>query len=211
MPLAKLEKINSNSFWCVWEITESAEQLQEMLVLTDSGREEIEHITHPIRQRERLASRCCLQELVQQMGKEYNGIEKDEHDKPHLVGHKFHISISHSFPYAVAILHKMLPVGIDIEKPVEKLGRIAHRYLNEDEFADCNGDLKKLCVYWSGKEAIFKLNGKKGLNFKRDIHIAPFELHKRDVIRSEFTLGENTVRVALNYHELYGHIVCYGF
>ena len=211
MPLTKLEKINNNSYWCIWEITETTEQLQDMLVMTDSGREEIKHISHSVRQRERLASRCCLQQLVHETGKKYKGIVKDGHDKPHLVGLKYHISISHSFPYAVAILHKMLPVGIDIEKPSEKLGRIAHRFLNEEEFAECDGDLKKLCIYWSGKEAIYKLNGKKGLIFKRDIRIAPFELHKRDVIRSEFTLGENTVRVALNYRELFGHIIAYCF
>lgn len=211
MPIIKLDKINANSYWCIWEITESIEQLLNKIVLSEDGEDEIAHISHPIKQKERLASRCCVQELVKQTGKEYQGIIKDEHDKPHLVGINYHISISHSYPYAVAILHKKLPVGIDIEEPVEKLGRIAHRFLNDQEFFDCNGDLKKLCVYWSGKEAIFKLNGKMGLNFKKDIRIAPFELHKKDVVKSEFVIGENKTRIALNYQEIKGHIVAYCF
>jgi phosphopantetheinyl transferase len=211
MPIIKLDKINANSYWCIWEITESIEQLLNKIVLSEDGEDEIAHISHPIKQKERLASRCCVQELVKQTGKEYQGIIKDEHDKPHLVGINYHISISHSYPYAVAILHKKLPVGIDIEEPVEKLGRIAHRFLNDQEFFDCNGDLKKLCVYWSGKEAIFKLNGKMGLNFKQDIRIAPFELHKRDVVKSEFVIGDNKTRIALNYQEIKAHIVAYCF
>lgn len=211
MPITKIEKINSNSFWCFWEITESVEQLRSKVMLSDDGKKELERISHPIKQRERLASRCCVQELVKQVGKEYKGITKDDHDKPHLIGLNFHISISHCFPYAVAILHKKLRVGIDIEKPVEKLGRIAHRFLNDEEFSDCDGDIKKLCIYWSGKEAIFKLNGKIGLNFKKDIRISQFVLHKRDVIRSEFSVGEHTAKIALNYRDLNSHIICYCF
>ncbi|NJN24729.1 MAG: 4'-phosphopantetheinyl transferase superfamily protein [Cyclobacteriaceae bacterium] len=211
MPITKIEKINSNSFWCMWEITETEEQLLKKVTLSVYGQKELEEITHPVKKRERLASRACIQELVKQSGKEYKGIVKDDHDKPHLIDIDYHISISHSFPYAVGILHKKLPVGIDIEKPVEKLGRIAHRFLNDQEFIDSDGDLKKLCIYWAGKEAIFKLNGKTGLNFKEDIRVWPFELHKRDVIRSEFNVEENKARIALNYWELNGHIVCYCF
>jgi phosphopantetheinyl transferase len=209
MPITKIEKINSNSFWCLWEISESVDQLLNKIVLSEDGKNELNRISHPIKQRERLASRCCIQELVIKAGKTYNGITKDEHDKPHLIDLNYHISISHSFPYAVAILHKKLPVGIDIEKPEEQLGRIAHRFLNADEFADCDGDVKKLCVYWAGKEAIFKLNGKKGLNFKKDIRIAHFNFHEQDVIRSEFSVGDETARISLNYLESNAHIICY--
>ena len=127
MPITKLDKINANSFWCMWEITENMDQLLAKVVLSENGIKEIEEISHPIKQRERLAARCCIQELVKQTGKEYNGITKDEHDKPHLIDLSYNISISHSFPYAAAILHKKLPVGIDIEKPVEKLGSDAGR------------------------------------------------------------------------------------
>jgi len=211
MPVAKIEKINSNSFWCLYEITESIDQLKKKVELSEDGIAELESISHPTKQRERLASRCCVQELVKKVGKEYKGITKDEHDKPHLIGHRYYISISHSYPFAAAILHKKLPVGIDIEKPTEKIGRIAHRFLNDDEFTDCDGDIKKLCIYWSGKEAIYKLNGKNGLNFKKDIRIPNFVLHEKDVIRSEFLVGVDKVRVALNYQDYNAHIICYCF
>jgi len=211
MPITKIEKINSNSFWCLWEISETVDQLRKKIVLSEDGERELENISHSIKKRERLASRCCIQELVKMTGKPYNGIIKDEHDKPHLIDLKYHISISHSFPYAVAILHKMLHVGIDIEKPMERIGRIAHRFLNSSEFSDCDGDIKKLCIYWAGKEAIYKLNGKKGLIFKKDIRISPFILNTQDVIRSEFSLGDDTTKIALNYQNIDSHIICYCF
>lgn len=211
MPITKIEKINSNSFWCQWEISESVDQLRKKIVLSEDGERELEQISHTKKQQERLASRCCVQELVKMTGKPYTGITKDEHDKPHLIDLNYHISISHSFPYAVAILHKKLHVGIDIEEPTEKLGRIAHRFLNSTEFMDCDGDIKKLCIYWAGKEAIYKLNGKLGLNFKKDIRISPFILNTQDVIRSEFSVGEDMTRVALNYENLNSHIICYCF
>ena len=211
MPLAKIEKINSNSFWCLYEITESIDQLLRKVELSEHGVAELSGISHITKQRERLASRCCVQELVKKIGKKYKGIVKDEHDKPHLIGLRYHISISHSYPYAAAILHKMLPVGIDIEKPVEKIGRIAHRFLNEKEFTDCDGDIKKLCIYWAKKKAIYKLNGKTGLNFKQDILIHNFMPQEKDVIRSEFLVEEEKVRVALNYQDINSHIICYCF
>jgi hypothetical protein len=95
MPIAKIDKINTNSVWCLWEINESKEQLVNKLVLSEDGKHEIEMISHPVKQKERLAARCCVQELVKHIGKEYEGIVKDEHDKPHLVGLKpsyFHYS-----------------------------------------------------------------------------------------------------------------------
>ncbi len=211
MPIAKLDKIGSNAYWCLWEITETVNELRRRVVLSEFGEAELQLISHPIKQKERLASRNCLQEIIRTMGKEYKGIMKDENDKPFLVDLNYHISISHSFPYAVAIVHKKLPVGIDIEKPVEKLGRIAHRFLNDGEFLDTGGDFKKLCVYWTGKEAIFKLNGKRGLSFKKNIRIYPFNLIRRDVIRSEFVTNGHAVKIALNYRELKGHIISYCF
>jgi hypothetical protein len=38
MPITKIHKINANSFWCLWEITESKEQLLNKLVLSDDGK-----------------------------------------------------------------------------------------------------------------------------------------------------------------------------
>ncbi|MGF1637717.1 MAG: 4'-phosphopantetheinyl transferase family protein [Cyclobacteriaceae bacterium] len=211
MPVVKLEKINSNAYWCLWEISETLDQLERNTILSEHGLTELNKITHATRKMESLASRRCLQEIFKEMGKSYQGIYKDIHNKPHLVNNDYHISISHSYPYAVGILHKKLPVGIDIEKPIEKLRKVAPRFLQPAEFIDAEDELKKLCVYWTGKEAIFKLNGRRTMNFKENIKIHPFVLRKRDVIRSEMYVTGTSVKIALNYREIDGHFISFCF
>jgi len=212
MPAIKLEKINNNSFWCLWEIKESIEQMLRNTILSEAGRVEMEAIHHPTKQLESLASRRCIQEISNHIGMEYKGMYKDEFDKPHLIDKKFYISISHSYPYAVGILHKRLPVGIDIEKPQEKLLRISKRFLTDNEWIYAGDDINKLCVYWTGKEAIYKLNGRKGLSFKQNILIHPFQLRKRDVIKSELLLPNGgSTKVAINYRYFSGHYVSFCF
>lgn len=211
MPAVKLEKINNNSFWCLWEITESPEQMFRNTILGEEGKKEIESVHHPIKQIESLASRRCIQEIMNQLGVEYCGMYKDAFDKPHLLNKKYFVSISHSYPYAVGILHKRLPVGIDIEKPKEKLLKISNRFLNETEWIYAGDDINKLCVYWTGKEAIYKLNGKKGLSFKKNIVIHPFQLKKRDVIKSELLLEKGATKIAINYRYIKGYYISFCF
>ena len=207
MPSIKLEKINNNAIWCHWKITESLEQMLRNTILSEEGKAEIDSIHHPQKQIESLASRRCIQEIMQSLNTNYEGMYKDEFDKPHLINNKFHISISHSFPYAVGIVHKKLPVGIDIEKPVDKLLNISKRFLSQNEWLYAGDDLNKLCVYWTGKEAIFKLNGKKGISFKENIYIHPFQLRKRDVIKSELLLNEGSTKIAIIYRNLNAHYI----
>ncbi|HBH22698.1 MAG TPA: 4-phosphopantetheinyl transferase [Cytophagales bacterium] len=211
MPVYKKGKINANSYWCMWEITESLEQLEQNVILSEESKEELSLVHHPTKRKESLASRRCLQEIFKDLGESYYGIVKDEYNKPHLVGHKYHISISHSSPFAVAILHKKLPVGIDIEKPQDKLLKVAPRFLNNWEYEDAGEDINKLCVYWAGKEAIYKLKGKRNLSFREDIRIAPFDLVKRDVIKSEFRAGKKFSKIALNYWEIKGNYIVFCF
>ncbi len=187
------------------------EQMLRNTILSEDGRTEIENIKHPTTKIESLASRRCIQEIAKELEIEYAGIYKDDHDKPHIINNKFHISISHSFPYAVGILHKKLPVGIDIEKPKEKLLKISERFLSRDEWLYAGDDIKKICVYWTGKEAIYKLNGKNGLSFKNNIFIHPFQLKKRDVIKSELILNGSSTKIAISYRYHDGHYIGFCF
>jgi len=68
-------------------------------------------------------------------------------------------------------------------------------------------------VYWVGKEAIYKLNGKKGLSFRKNIFIHPFQLKKRDVIKSELIINERSrsTKIAVNYRFHDGHYIGFCF
>ncbi len=71
-----------------------------------------------------------------------------------------YISISHSRELAAVALSTNLPIGIDIEKPQERLSRIAHKFLAPGEQG---GDLDHLLKLWTAKEAVFKAASLPGL------------------------------------------------
>ena len=53
--------------------------------------------------------------------------------KPYLTDHSFFISISHTKGYVAVILSDKVPVGIDIEQYGQRVHRVAHKYMREDE------------------------------------------------------------------------------
>ena len=56
-----------------------------------------------------------------------------------------------------------------------------------------------LYVCWCAKEAIYKWHGKKGLEFKRDIHIKPFKLGEEGSLQALVALPNGTKELTVNY------------
>lgn len=176
MPLSQLTVINKDCIWGLWEITESAEVLYAQLPHSIHDTQYLASVTHEGKRAESLAVRLLVKRMLQEWHCAYMGIIKDEHDKPYLAELPIHISISHTSRYAAVILHKQQEVGIDIEFIKEKLLKVAHKFLNEQEYEDAGKDLQKLCVYWSAKEVLYKKYGRRQLSLKEEIYINPFEL-----------------------------------
>lgn len=70
--------------------------------------------------------------------------------------------------------------GCDLQVRVEKMGRIAPRFLHPTEQqhvlqfdADAQTDLQHL--FWTMKEALYKTYSFKELDFKEHIHVGPFD------------------------------------
>lgn len=100
---------------------------------------------------------------------------KDEFGKPFLEGSSYHISMSHS-EYRTAIIASPHKVGIDIQHKVEKITRIAPKFLSEKELSQIpkNNEINYLHFYWGAKEALYKIYGKKEVDFKKHLTILPF-------------------------------------
>ncbi|MFY0654053.1 MAG: 4'-phosphopantetheinyl transferase superfamily protein [Cyclobacteriaceae bacterium] len=130
---------------------------------------------HPNKQAEFYASRILMKSLCEEIGLPFNGIEKDEHDKPHLIARNAHISISHAYPYIVCMIDKLQPCGIDIETPREQLIRIKRKFLNENEQEYVKENLELLCQYWCMKEALYKIHGRKNLSLSCQLNIVPID------------------------------------
>ncbi len=110
-------------------------------------------------------------------GRETRGaVIKDQFGKPHLENAQWHISISHSQNKAAVIASPKL-VGIDIQNFVPRIDRIAHKFMNQLEtaFLSENFYLEQLHIFWSAKEALYKAYGRKELEFKEHIGLAPFK------------------------------------
>lgn len=85
---------------------------------------------------------------------------------------KGHISISHSKQTIIVAYSLKNYIGIDIEYFKEKIQRIKHKFLAEDEykFLDTN-NIKELTTVWSIKEAVYKHMNIPGLLFNENIVI----------------------------------------
>lgn len=94
--------------------------------------------------------------------------------KPRLDGLDTHISISHSKDKIALIINFQKPTGIDIQKISKKLHAIKHKFLHPEELSQQPSlSVEKLCVYWSAKEAIYKVYGHPEI-FLRDIVLKDF-------------------------------------
>jgi 4'-phosphopantetheinyl transferase len=173
MPVSKINWKSAGNGWAVWRIDEPEEFLATQVPVSDACPEEIQF---PRKRLEWLAGRVLLKHLASESGLNYQGVIKDEFGKPFLKSLDYQISISNSFPYVAAQIHPKKSVGIDLEQPRPKLFNVMERVLTDAEWEDGANDLRKLCVYWCAKEALYKIYGKRSLIFNEHIQVKPFVL-----------------------------------
>ncbi|RRA97634.1 4'-phosphopantetheinyl transferase family protein [Larkinella rosea] len=173
MSVYQIHRLGADCTAVLWEIEESEEELHAQVTLTVPEQMELIEITHPAQRVEWLACRAALRSLVQTYWS-YAGLYKDEFGKPHLIGLKAHVSISHTSGWAAAVVHHSKAVGIDIEPFRDQFVRVVPRVLSDEEISHANGDLHRLAVYWCAKEALYKLYGKRQLTFREHLHVEPF-------------------------------------
>jgi phosphopantetheinyl transferase len=180
--------INQTTKLGIWKIEEDENFFLEKVPLQQS-------ITHPHKRLQHLAGRYLLQYLFPNFP--YSEILIADTRKPYLPNEQYHFSISHCGNYAAAIVSSTHRVGIDIEIPTEKVNRIAHKFIHQNEqqwmnefsvsglqfpvsgfqFPVNNSPAKELQNYklqtilWSSKEAIFKWYSLGGLSFKEDMQL----------------------------------------
>ena len=157
----------------VWKITESFEQLNNEVQLTEKNTLRLLGMKSQLHQRAFLSVR----KLFQEIGYTDFDLFYDEFGKPHLYDGKY-ISITHSHDFSAIIISDET-VGIDIELQREKIIRIADKFCDSEfEFLSRNFStenkqdyIRNLTVIWGAKEAIFKIRNEKGISFKDHIRV----------------------------------------
>ncbi|MBS0000121.1 MAG: 4'-phosphopantetheinyl transferase superfamily protein [Cyclobacteriaceae bacterium] len=209
MPIIKIEHVNPDICWGIWKIDESIEILYQEACLSEKEFSEYEKYTHPKRKKEWLGARNILNVLLDHCGYDYFGLIKDKFNKPILKNNTVHISLAHSFPYAVALIHRNDPCGIDIEKAKPALNQVAYRFLNEHELLFIDQRLESLCLAWTAKEALYKMYGEIGLSFKNNIFLEPFEPENEGEIRAGVVVNNRRNTHMLEYRQVDGFYICF--
>ena len=164
MPLLLNKQIDDQSAYAVWNIQET------FLELPYLSPEPFPADLNPVRQAEWIVGRILVKTLCEKFNIPFNGISKEDNGKPYLEGLDVHISISHSFPIAAAMIHLQKPCGIDMERPRDKHDYVKMKYLHSSEM-EYKDDLQKLCTIWCAKEVIYKIFGRKFLSLKDEIKV----------------------------------------
>lgn len=179
MPLLLREKILHHAEYAVWKIDEEPAFYLSNLILSDWEKNYLDNISHPKRKLTWLASRYLLKYLM--ATNEFVELLFDIHGKPFISNFEVYVSLSHTNNHSAAIISKKYEVGIDIEEQDGKIESIKNKFLSSIEITNIGDDdhLKKLLIYWSAKEVMYKIYGKRKLEFKEDMYVKPFMLEER--------------------------------
>lgn len=208
MPLYLHEHLETGGELGLWNIEEEEEWFLHKLLLSPME----------LRQLSRMKGRrrlewLAVRQLVHTMsGREKRGaFIKDEFGKPHLEKSTYHISISHSETLAAAIAGPV-SVGIDIQKIVPKITRIAHKFLRDEEreiIAEHNL-IKHMHLYWGAKEALYKAYGRRELDFRQHIFIEPFPLESSaGVMQGSVKKGDFFAKYELSFRTIQDFVLVY--
>ena len=210
MPLIHSESQPQNTSIRVWQIVEDSAALISQLKLTELDREFLREI-HPRRATEWAASRLLLRKMTG-IGPPFDCLA-DEKGKPYIPGDPRHLSISHTSGMAAVALSND-PIGIDIQEATEKLQHIARKFVNQNEWSIIgeDPDMKHLQVIWGCKEAMFKLYGKGGVDFRKNLHVdIPAELNTSGHIFGEIRIEEKVIHCKIHYSFIESYSLVYAF
>ncbi|MFO7978580.1 MAG: 4'-phosphopantetheinyl transferase superfamily protein [Bacteroidales bacterium] len=204
-----LKKIVDSACLGIWEINESVEELYDRVHLSQEEKEFFARLKSPTRKQHWLSYRLILPHLVQK--DELTTIGYDEYGKPFLNNGVRHISVSHSGRFSALIASPGRSVGIDIEKIDPKIFAVSHKFLNNLEITQVFSEktLETLYLIWAGKEALYKLYGKRDLLFRENIRIFPFRYQGQGTFYGEIYMPGYRKIFTLYYQTIDDYILVY--
>ena len=132
-----------------------------------------------------------------------------EEGKPFIKSGDCQISISHSHDKLVILSNSKSDTGVDIELIRDKVIKIRDKFLSEPELRVVGDNVEKLIIYWAAKEALYKLYGKKEVEFARHLYIQPFDLSSSGEFTGEVRLETFRKKFLLHYEKLEDYMLVY--
>jgi 4'-phosphopantetheinyl transferase len=191
----------------LWEINEGVDVLYAQLILNAEEQSLFNSFNNDIRKLHWLSYRNLLKELVSPG--EYAHVNYDENGKPYMTDNMHHLSVAHSGKFSAAIISKSKPVGIDIELLHPKIERVVHKFLSEKEMAFISNasKLEQWYVCWGAKEALYKLYGKKELDFRENLLLSPFNYNEKGELHAKILTAETNKNYCLYYEKIENYIL----
>ncbi|MBF8961824.1 4'-phosphopantetheinyl transferase superfamily protein [Pontibacter sp. FD36] len=208
MPLLQTRELDAHTLLGVWLLDEAPEALRPLLPAHLIPDENLQ-LAHPRRQREWLASRALVYQLLQQFTSEPLPLLRDATGKPVFAESQFQLSITHSPRLAAVILSEKYDVGIDIEQVSAKALRVADKFLTEQEKVFTAADEQQTCLYWSAKETLYKMYSQKQLIFKENLLVEPSHGPENNLLQGH-VITDNFSKLYQIHHEvLHNHVLTY--
>ncbi len=194
-----------------WEISETTEQLLDLLLPDKDELEKFYGFRNDSRKREWLAVRLLLKQMTGQS----SGIKYDPAGKPLLAGVPGYISISHSTNCVAIYYHPEAHPGIDIECITRNIERVAPKFLSHLEIIDCTRDGRlsnsELMLRWCAKEAVFKMVPHAEIDFAKQILCnAPPLSEDLGVLAAAFSINDSTTYIPLSYRRMGDILMVWG-
>lgn len=208
MPLINIIEVNENIHLAIWKITEDIEFLERKVQFSSEDQIIYHEIHHPAKALEFLVGRMLCFQAFHDLGLPYRPVYRNEFGKPVIPDSEYNISLSHTADYVVVIIAYGIDVGIDIEKPHEKMRKVAPRIVNPQELILCDDRLIHFSKMWSAKEVLYKLYMKREIDFRQHLFLKPLDeewnkmqgIIKKDDYRKE---------CILNFIKLQEYFICF--
>ncbi len=190
---------DSSCQWGIWNVTETLDQLLELLPRPEVYRQQAMQFASSSRRLEWIAVRVLLFELL----REEKEIAYYSNGRPYLVDGSLSISISHTRGFVSVIVGKSdKEVGIDIEQYSDRVRRVAHRFIREDEELsdyDEADTTYSLLLHWSAKEVVFKCLNTIDVDFLQHIRILPFHVAHEGLLDAEEYRTPESLHFKIHY------------
>lgn len=204
MGISSIKSISPVSSLGLWYMTETWQQLKEMLDLPQPEIDTLQSIQKDKRKQEWLACRA----LLAQMTGSQHSIVYDGNRKPHLEGSAMHISMSHSGQYACVYVHETQPVGVDIQQMKPSISKGADYFLCDEEldWADLSDNLL-LHLMWSAKESVFKYAGNAALDLRKHMTINRFPSNQNGIFEVNLVNGQSLEPLRIAYETFEDYVL----
>jgi len=114
-----------------------------------------------------------VEQAMQQLGFNDFSLEAVDFNSPHKSGSAFpaDFNISHSGHLVCAAALAGGRIGIDVERIRPLKSNVMRKYLNPEQFRQCEDDPDRFFDFWTRKEAVVKAHGQEGIARLREVEL----------------------------------------